>query len=238
MVAGVRMQELVLLGIIVLSVGDFLNLLSPFWGYLNNLVSWILIGYLFYEISVSDVVLGDRRPWFDLTFIVAAFLMNLNDIFEYMRSAADEMLRHVATYLSFTHLTSAASGIVTNVSDSAYNTLMTLGMVPDAPVLMLRHATNLTMSTPELLFTFVKASDPNQTVLYALAPAGIDGALLQVYNTLLPHAAAIMRVGILIGIAIVAFLAIAGAVRIPVKRPSLLAVIDREGEPQGLAGLT
>ena len=71
---------------ILLNVFDFLNFLSGDIDFFKKILSWILIGYVFYKASFSKIFVGVTDRFFDWMFILGFSLMGIvKSIFHYLK---------------------------------------------------------------------------------------------------------------------------------------------------------
>lgn len=225
----------VILGIIILlNILDFFEFLDPFWDYIKKIISWFLVGILFYRLSPSRVVLGIRKRAMDFWYVVAAFALTINDMLQYVLIARNDMVGGVVQYLGFVRGSGAANLIVTNISESAWNSLTLAGFVPDAPIHLSQIATNITMAQPAIGVAFERLGE---RIVYDAIPYGMNGALLQVYNSIVPHMSAISEWGVILGLFVLLIWSFVAAVRVPVRESSFVGLFD-SGEAAGLARIS
>ncbi len=70
-----RVEELILIFIILLSVMDFFGFLPADMGYAKKIISWTLMGYLLYKASPTKIFFNNKKPHIDLILIVSYFLL-------------------------------------------------------------------------------------------------------------------------------------------------------------------
>lgn len=225
---GWRINELLLFLIIIFQFLDFLKLLSPFWDYVKKIVSWALIGYLFYIASPSKLFFGEKHAWWDATIIIGYFCMTLKTIFRFAAIARESMLSHVLDYVLFLPGTSAVKSVLTiPLSVSELNTFQYVQpYLPNASIYASTFGGQLTLNNGAIPFTLQAG---NQTATAILQPYGFNGMIFQLYNTIVVHAAIIQRVSFILGALILIAFGIYGALRFTVNRPSILDVIHEEG---------
>ncbi len=73
-------HEAVLVLFIVLDFIDFMNYLPADVDYFKKIVSWALLGYLVYRISITDVINGNKKGWIDVSLILLFFIMTLKNL--------------------------------------------------------------------------------------------------------------------------------------------------------------
>ncbi len=228
---GEKLQALhvILFAIIVLNILDFFELLDPFWDYIKKLVSWVLVGIVFYRISPSNILLGVRTKLLDLLFVFSAFALSLNDMFRYVRLMRDFMLENASLYTQ----TIQESGVVTtviNVSEEVFNSANIFGFI-DIGAQLSSLASSLTMSTQTVYFAVAHGSEQ---LVYALTPLGLNGSILSVYNTFIPYFSQWEQTGLMIGVVGLLIIAFLATLIIPIEQKSFLGLIDN-GPAHGLA---
>ncbi len=229
---GSKINELLIVFLIVLQVLDFFRLLTPVFEYVEKVISWALIAYLFYLVSPSTLFFGERRRGWDASVIIAYFLMTLKNVLNFAIVARDAMLEEISKYALFLPGEGAAAGVVTiPLEEGAYNAFVLFGIpFENAAAYAKPFATQLTMNAPTLPFT-VQAG--NQTAAAVLQPVGADGAILQVYNTLAQHAFTIERLGFIIGALLLLGLGVYAAYQYHVRDKSVLKVLHETGPVKG-----
>ncbi len=80
-------EELILLGIIILNVFDFFEIISPEWDYVKKIVSWTAMGMILYRSRLSELFVGSRRKLIDSFLLGGYFLLIGKDLISYARSA-------------------------------------------------------------------------------------------------------------------------------------------------------
>ncbi len=228
---GWRINEFILVGIIVFQFLDFFKLLDPFWDYVKKIVSWALIAYLLYLTSPSAMFFGKKEKWWDAAVIISLFMMTLKNIVSFAAAARDTMTEHVLKYVSFVHSPDTIPGVANiTLSEASYNTFNLLGTyLANASMYAKPFASQLTISNPSIPFTLLSGE---QSMTALLQPYGMNGLIFQLYNTLANHAAVIERVSFIIGTVLVLGLGIYAALRFHVEERSVLAVIHEHGELQ------
>ena len=227
---GYRINEILLLGLILIQASDFLKILPPFWDYVNKIINWVLIGSLLYLSSPSTIFFGKRRRWWDASLILAFFLLVLKNFVSFAQSAREEMLGNVLNYVQFVP---AAASQVKNViiiplSEGAYNAFNTLGVMPvNVSILMKTFATQITPTNPSIGFELTTG---NQTVYTLLRAYGPNGMVLPLYNSIFIHAAAIEETGFIIGACVILCLGVYAALRYNVEERGVLNIIHEDGE--------
>lgn len=217
---GFQILHLVLLFIIVLNILDFFEVLNPFWDYVKKVVSWFLVGLLFYRLSVTKLFVGVKSRLLDLWFVLAAFALTVNDMLQYAEVSRERMLLAVTEYVAFFQESGPVAAVV-NVTEGVWNS-MNLGIVPSVLEYGIEYVGALTMNNPVVYLSF---SYLGAESTYGLAPVGLSGSMLTVYNSLVPLTPVIASWGLLIGmLGMLAWSLL--ALRLPVQPGSFLVLIE------------
>lgn len=62
---------------IFLNIADFFNYLPEDLDFLKKILSWLIIGYIFYKVSFTKILIGKRLKYYDLLFIISFSLMGI-----------------------------------------------------------------------------------------------------------------------------------------------------------------
>lgn len=225
---GMRINQLLLVVIIIFQILDFFEKLTPFWDYLKKIVSWALIGYLLYKMSPSSIFFGEKKEWWDTAVILAYFSMTVKNIVSFAAVARQTMLNDVLKYVTFIPQKLTAANLTVPLSPSALTTFDLLGVLPaNASTYAKMGASVLTLNTQSVSYLFTAGKEH---VGALLQPVGLDGMTFQLYNTLAMHAGTIERIGFIIGAIGVLILGLYASFNFTVHRHSVLKVIHEEGE--------
>ncbi len=87
-----RIEEFILLLIILLNIFDFFKLLPGDLDFAKKVISWAIIAYLLYKISIARVIFGKKHNvrWLDLSLIISYFLLFLKNLTGFAISTAKE----------------------------------------------------------------------------------------------------------------------------------------------------
>ncbi|MBS3097789.1 hypothetical protein J4209_03245 [Candidatus Woesearchaeota archaeon] len=72
---GQRIEEVILVLVILLQFFDFFNMLSAEFDYIEKIVSWSAMGYVLYKVSFSSIFFGNKHKRLDFVIILAYFLL-------------------------------------------------------------------------------------------------------------------------------------------------------------------
>lgn len=83
---GARIEECIILFIIILNILEFFGLLPPSLDYTKKIISWSALGYVLYHAGLSEIFFGHRKGWFDASLILTYFLFMLKELVGYAHS--------------------------------------------------------------------------------------------------------------------------------------------------------
>src|SRR3989344_4435371 len=95
-----RIEEAILLGIVLLNVFDFLELLPDHLNFIKNIISWTVLGYLVYKISLTEIFFGNKSTHADLLILASYFLLIVKN-FVAVASAAIEESPNLGGFYAF-----------------------------------------------------------------------------------------------------------------------------------------
>ncbi|MBN1275125.1 hypothetical protein JXA12_02440 [Candidatus Woesearchaeota archaeon] len=101
--------DILLLGLIILNILDFSEVIWTELDLAKKLLSWGLLGALLYQASPSKVLFGTRKKQFDTLIIAAYFLMIIKDLTYYTNVTRDALIgKGQESFLlgAYTHLAS------------------------------------------------------------------------------------------------------------------------------------
>ena len=75
-----RLEELFLLGIVLLQITDFLEFLPEDLDFAKKLLSWAILGYLFYKASITHLLFGNKKRSVDIIILIAYFLFIVKNV--------------------------------------------------------------------------------------------------------------------------------------------------------------
>jgi len=79
--------EFVLLALIILNILDFTELLPGDADYIKKIISWTILAFLLYHVSITKILFGKRRKWIDIGLIGAFFLLILKNMVGFANAA-------------------------------------------------------------------------------------------------------------------------------------------------------
>lgn len=76
--------------LIILHIADFLEILPGDLDFIKKIISWSALGYLFVKASLSTILIGYKKPRFDLVIILTYFLFIVKDLVSYVGVSIEE----------------------------------------------------------------------------------------------------------------------------------------------------
>jgi hypothetical protein len=224
---GWEVERFILALIVLLGILDFAGQLPPFFAYSMDVVGWTMIAYVIYVISPTELFFGTRHPFSDFAIVISYVIMSVKDLIGNAAATLPELIQAAPAYLKFT-VTSATQGIPFTISQSELNAFKLIGgAIPERIVTAI--APHFSMSQQQIQILLVHESE---TISLLATPGGHNGMMLMFYSSLVQNAAIIQKVSLILGIGILLAVSIYAGLRIPVAKPSLLAVLKEEGKPR------
>lgn len=87
---GYRIEELIVLSIILLNILDFLEILPGELDYVKKIISWTVLGFLLYKASLSKIFYGNKNKFVDITLLFAYFCLVLKNIIYFANAGIEE----------------------------------------------------------------------------------------------------------------------------------------------------
>ena len=116
---GYRIEETILVMLILLNILDFLEWLPGDIDYIKKVISWTCLGYLLYEASLTQQFFGVRHNLVDLGLIGAYFMLVINKLISYAHVAIEEVNLLSSLYwflisneIMLTHLSFYIGGLI------------------------------------------------------------------------------------------------------------------------------
>ncbi len=228
---GWKINEFLLLLLILLQALDFFKLLSPFWDYVKKIVSWTLILYLLYQASPSTLFFGERKGWWDAVAIPSLFLLTLKNVVGFATAAREAMMGRILDFVGFRAADVTEWALTIPVETGELLTFQLTGYLAEASSYARILAQKLTLFTDEIP---VLIAAGEESVGAVLQPYGLDGLTFQLYNAIVLYGVQIERVSFLVGGCLLLLLGTYAALRFPVRKPSVLNLLHEEGLPIGV----
>lgn len=87
---GYRIEELILVFIIILQILDFLEILPGDIDFIKKIISWTAMGYLLYRVSLTKIFFANQNKRIDFAIILAYFLFIIKDFVAYIEVIGEE----------------------------------------------------------------------------------------------------------------------------------------------------
>jgi len=84
---NIGVHEIVLLFLIFLNILEFLHMLSGDVDYFKKIISWIILGYLLYRVSISSIITGRANKILDIALIFSFFLLTMKNLVSFAKVA-------------------------------------------------------------------------------------------------------------------------------------------------------
>jgi len=227
-------EELLLLSIIILTVLNFFGFLNPNLVYLRELIFVITFGYLMYKICFSKIFFGYENKKLDMMILISFFILSLKTIISYSQIAIDELSRKGLEYWAklypaedilpinsmMINLTSPLNKIdissVSNipVGNAIHNVTKALTLYPQIPL--------------KGNIVYLSIANDIGSKLYVL---NTKFFIHRWHNFILENSYVIQEYSFIIGGLLLLFIALYSAIKLTIKEPSLLAVIQEHTEP-------
>ena len=79
-----RIEEIILILIILLSILDFFEILPADLEFTKNIISWSILGYLLYKASLTKILFNNKNIHIDLLLTISYFLLIFKNIIAYV----------------------------------------------------------------------------------------------------------------------------------------------------------
>ena len=87
----IRLSELlILIFLIVINFLDFFEVLPGDVDFVKKILSWMLLGYLLYRISLTELFFGNKHKGLDFSLIAAYFLLISKNLIGFAQVSAEE----------------------------------------------------------------------------------------------------------------------------------------------------
>jgi hypothetical protein len=225
-------EELILLGMIILNVLEFFELLSPDWNYVEKLISITALVYLLYKVSLTKIFFGTQNRHLDFTILVAYCFLSFKVFLSYSRAAIAELTEKGTSYWAHLEPVSASPRSVIHISSPLSN--VSLEGMTNIPVgesldnLSRSFTINLTELPPRVNEVYVNISNDVSSRIFLLEPRFL---IHRWHNLLIDHGALLTKIGIVAGLILLLCITWYYTRRIPITKPSMMHVIQEEGPP-------
>jgi len=76
-----RLEELLLLSIIILDLLDFFDFASSDLRFLKVFISWTVLGYLLFRMNITKILFGNERKGIDFAILISCFLLIMKNLY-------------------------------------------------------------------------------------------------------------------------------------------------------------
>ncbi|MBU1976269.1 MAG: hypothetical protein KKG59_07745 [Nanoarchaeota archaeon] len=87
-------EDFIILFVIILNVLDFFEILPDYMDWIKKIVSWGILGYLLYKVSLTNLFFGVKNRFFDLYLILAYLLLMFKSILHWATVLLHEATTH------------------------------------------------------------------------------------------------------------------------------------------------
>ena len=224
---GWEIERIILLMVVGLGLADFFSLLPPFFVFLHEMIDWITIGYVIYAVSPTELFFGERSGGIDLTIVASYVLLSIKDFVGNAVVVVQQSATQAGAYIAYA-ASNATVGVPFPVSTAELNSYQLLRIVPRAGELAASLSGHFTTAQQQIN---VILTDGVGKAAVTAFPTGMDGAMLSLYNTVIQYSGPIQVVALITGTLLLLGASVYAAYALPVRRPSILAMVKEEGEP-------
>ncbi len=144
-----KIEELLLIFLILLSISDFFEILPADLSYIKKIISWTALGYLLYKASLTKIFFNNSNKHIDLLLIISYFMLTLKNIILF----SSEVLEEFVIFHDFQEF------IIDNASFLEFYSLI-LGSVLIL-ILAIYSAFSITVKKPSLMHIIHEEGKPN-----------------------------------------------------------------------------
>jgi hypothetical protein len=228
-------EEIILLGIILLNILDFLEFINPDWDYVKKIISWSALIFLFYKANLTRLFFGISNKKFDFLIILSYFFLSFKNIIVYSSSALNELTHKGANYWAKLHPINQNSipgkSEIINITSPLQNIdLNTLAQVPIKNSLnnLSRSFSFTSIFPPEINEFYVNIYNDISNVIYYIEPKFF---IHRWHNFLIDNIFLFQKFSLLIGFFLIIFLSIYFTLKLNIIKPSIMNLIDEVGQP-------
>ena len=98
---GAKVEEIILVCIILLNIFDFLEILPGDLDYIKKIISWTALGYLLYKASFTKIFFGESHTNIDFFIIISYFSLILKNFVAYSAVAIQESSARLMFFYSY-----------------------------------------------------------------------------------------------------------------------------------------
>jgi len=220
-------EEILLLGIILLNFMDFIEHISPDLDYVKKIISLSALGVLMYKASPTKIFFGNKQPFPDVMLVISYLLLSVKDMLSYSVSAITDLTERGVSYWGNVYAAGSAPNPIDIASTAGNVSIDAVQKIPVGPELssLVREFT-FSGFPPQANEVFIRVHSDSSSALFLIEPKYF---MHRWHNVLLEHSASIEVGALLIGVAILLVLSIYFTFRANISSPSLLHAIREEG---------
>ncbi len=124
---GYRIEEILLCFLIALDISGFLGVLPTDLGYIDKILSWVVLGYLVYKVQPTKILFGQENKDTDFLVVVSYFLLISKNLVFYSLKALEEQVS--TSFLTDFFKLIVANSALFQFSTFAFGVIMLLGVM-------------------------------------------------------------------------------------------------------------
>jgi len=238
---GESVEELILLGIIILNVFDFIEIISPDWDYVKKILSLTAVCYLIYRASLTKLFFGTQHKKFDLLLLISYLALSFKNMIGYSLGAMSELKEKGAEYwASLTPIKGDSLGDLNVIEVVSPLQNLDLTILKDLP--LYNALNNLTRSftinpefPPSVNNIYLRVSNDISSIVFFVEPKYI---MHRWHNFILDNLVVFQKYALIFGMVLLVLITIYYTLKMKISAPSLLHVINEEGDPPRTIGGT
>jgi len=232
-------EELLILGIIILSFMDFFGEINPDLDLIKKSISWCALAYLLYRASLSEIFFGTKKKFADIMIIISYFFLSFKNILSHAGSSIHEFSSKGIEYWSVLHPINSQSvsqgSAVHNIGTSLQNiNLNTISNIPlnEGGANIARTVSMSLEMPPQINNVYLNVTNDLSNSLFFVDPKFL---VHRWYNLIIDNSFILQKYTLIIGFSMLFILAIYFTLRTRISSPSLMQIIEEEGEPPSTA---
>ncbi len=238
-------DEIILVGIILLNVLDFAQVLSPDLDYAKKILSWTALGYLLYRASLTEIFFGTKKKLVDGLLIISFFLMTFKNLIGFAAGTLNEIKLKGFSYwgalFSADKITPDAKVVDVTYPDNSVN-LTNIDQVTIKPEMFnaIEGLADKVTINPEFPMgpnqVFINLSN---SISHHVLEVQTQYSVHRWLNFIMENQATILNSTLVAGMIMLVAIAIYATLKIRIKKPSIMHIIHEEGlPPRGLKNIS
>jgi len=218
-------DEIILLGLIILNVIDFLEIINPDLDYIKKIISLSALAYLLVRASITSLFTGTRKIWLDITIILTYVMLSIKDLLSYSVAAVSQMSSRGLEYWAQLYPVQGAQTYYNVTAYTGNSSLASASYIPMGSA-GIEVARAITISLARVNEVYIRVVSGMAEQYFLVEPRFF---VHRWHNFLIDNTATIERFALIAGLVILTVLAFYMALRIPIKSPSLLHLMEEWG---------